>query len=265
MPGSKSTDDLVLKAIGFLCVVGWSLSVVADQPTRLSRTEFEDVRDLAADVSRASDGKPFHAVSLGKSPTLLLAYFRAADRSSASQLPLTSFRFGQGENASLDEKLVQRLFDHFDRYLPTDAELGGKRLLVMDYVDGGESAAAFDAYFRRYLRERGREVDYRFVALHTGKSPKLPENARSVEIRAAWIRRALPGSQFDDFAPRGDFDVRKHERPQSGSGNFESLVASVRAQMERDARLRPATVPAAAPAGGEPSAACTIALQGVAM
>lgn len=239
MPGSKPADDLVLNfvrfAVGLAAFVG-AAPAEAVSPTVLTRAEYADIRDVCVDITGAAHGRPYHVVALGKSPSAFVAFFRAIDRRLARQLPLTRFHYGDGPTAPLDEEvLVPKLFRHFDRYLPSDEEMAGKRLLVVDFTATGGTARAFDRYFRRYLKERARTLDYQFVAIHLGTPPRLPDGAYGVAARAEWLDRAFTSERFDDYALRGDFDIRKHSHPEPGSGRFEDMLETMQAHLARDA------------------------------
>ncbi len=246
MPRSEPADDLVLRpfALRLLSFIFlFAVPVYAPDAASFSRAEYADLRELCGEIENAAEGKPYTLVGVGSSPSAVLALFRALDRSSARQLSLSHFDHGQGGEPALAEEFVPRLFKHFDDYLPTDAEAKGKRVLVVDFVGRGLSMKALDVYLQRYLKERNRSLEVRFVALHLGIPPPLPEGTFAVHVKPQWMQSAFVSSRFGDFALRGTFDVRRQEKPKPGTGRFSELRDALHAHVAVDPAFKEPMLP----------------------
>jgi len=143
----------------------------------------------------------------------------------------------------MDEKFVPRLFKHFDDFLPTDEEVQGKRVLLLDFVARGYSMKALDGFLRRYLKERHRTMDVRFVALHSGVPPPLPDNTYGIHVKREWLQNAFVSSNFDEFAPRGHFDVRRQEKPKPGTGRYGEMVELLKSRVKNDPAFKEVRLP----------------------
>ena len=133
----------------------------------LTQEEFDQVQELARDIMRTYPPDRYHYLGLGKSPTAVMAFLQeygSRANISATNMPLSKFGHSVSsmsraeskvaEGAPLNAEQRQRLWDHFDRFVPTVSDLEGKDILLIDLVQSGKSLVATQRHLEQYLSER---------------------------------------------------------------------------------------------------------------
>ncbi len=126
-------------------------------------------------------------VGVGRSPAIVVAQMQNRSPGLAKTLPLSDFyHHPEGrENyyPPLTPAVENRLFDHFDLYLPPESLTGGKKLVLLDYVKGGRSMIALDEYLKRYAARRRPSLRWEFFALGMDhKHVGFVESGRSYQV-----------------------------------------------------------------------------------
>ena len=85
-------------------------------------------------------------VGVGRSPTPLITALQIQKPGSAMNLPFTAM--GRTRNW---EDYEEWSFEHFDRFIPYQSQLNGKRLLLIDYAQEGGSVKRIEHQLQRFL------------------------------------------------------------------------------------------------------------------
>ncbi|MEO7164419.1 MAG: hypothetical protein ABI041_15970 [Bdellovibrionia bacterium] len=196
------------------------------------KQEYEAIRDTSLEITQKFADSYY--LGVGRSPTPIIAFLQnylGNDR--ASNLPISSFKaLAQGLPPSIiddmwaskkamyaplthDEEL--RLFRHFDRFFPKEADIKGKKILLIDYAyDGGSIIAAWQA-LENYLKSRDRHHKLEVLALSAKARRLLIErvekwghsNLNFIEFHQDHIfYKNLFSQKYEKFAEYPSFIVR---------------------------------------------------------
>lgn len=168
----------------------------------------------------------FHFLAIGRSPTLIMAYASTVQDFYMSQLPLSDFTEFSETRQSLagfkvspmPPKNLKLLHEHFDLFIPSQKELAGRKLLVLDYAITGVSLMSAYEYINDYLKERGRPALSGGVALSSDFSERarLKETLRkekfsflkTISVKPySGLNVALETSVYDRYSPYGRYEV----------------------------------------------------------
>ncbi|MBI1395207.1 MAG: hypothetical protein GC151_04435 [Betaproteobacteria bacterium] len=239
---------------------------VVAQRAPLSGEEYEQVKAIALQIMRRYPPGRYHYLGLGKSPTPVMAFLQEfASRASldldASSMPLSKFGHRTGSMTGAERRVVdgpeldaeqrERLWEHFDAFVPSPGSLEGKDIVLIDLVQTGKSLVATQRHLEEYLNERylgtGATGLFFSALAATGCLPSPPrvealplaiqeqqvEGTRKVMDSLGLSDRALmiPGSLDDPgslaagmggekYKPRAeypaDFKISAPERPRTG-------------------------------------------------
>lgn len=175
----------------------------------LSYAEYKTTKRIALTLLKYCPPTTCVIVDVGRSLSLVGAYLRNYRPNGAYPLPLSSFE-GIGPE---HEKL---LFEHFNRFLPDDAMLKGRRILLADFSAGGGTVVRVEKYVKKYFSKvRGRKQDVRsamvfeitdirsVLKLASMRSPLIP-----LVNPFNWYAWKLYRHGFRGYAEYGFFDVK---------------------------------------------------------
>lgn len=161
---------IVFKAflVGVLGLLSMGMSTQAYSEPVVSREEFLQIQKLSKKVLSLFPRDKYLILGIGRSPTPLQAYFDVTEPGYFSTLPLSNFNHyhpGNEEHAdpSLWELTVadkQKLFRHFDKFIPSEKSLAGRTLVTIDYSNQGSSVISSNQYISKYLEENGRRKQH---------------------------------------------------------------------------------------------------------
>lgn len=148
----------------------------------LERGEWEDVQKFSLQLAKEYPPKTSSYLFVGRSLGTVATYLRMLNEGLVHELPLSRFRYqiegvsGNRDMAvtrpqdrphyrSLTDEERTKIFTHFDATIPTDAQLGGRELVLLDYGNG-DSLHAAAVYLREYFKERKRTTKIKTVLFH---------------------------------------------------------------------------------------------------
>lgn len=135
----------------------------------LSEDELKQVGMLARNIMKKYPPDQYHYLGLGKSPTPVMAFLQAYGERvnplvSATNMPLSKFGHRMSGMSSAERRVISgnelneeqrnRLWEHFDNFVPGPDELEGKSILLIDLVQSGKSLVATQRHLEQYLKER---------------------------------------------------------------------------------------------------------------
>lgn len=173
-------------------------------------------------------------LGIGRSPTPLLALFKEMGVQ-ALNLPLSHMRNhplprGSTTEVSLSKRILRalqlilperlepltsdeesRLFEHFDKFLPPASELSNKTLVLIDYVQTGDSMIAASEYILRYYMETyAASIQIEMVGLasptHTRSAGMDTATIINMDPKGALLD-AFESQAFDRYGQFGQFQV----------------------------------------------------------
>ena len=150
----------------------------------LTENEFEEIKIVAEEL-RKQDGIP---VFVGRSLTPVSLYLELVQAKKPHTLPLSRFAYKGPDprryhfledlpllQPRLDAVDRENLYKHFDLNLPTDAELGARAMVIVDYAAYGKSLYSLAAYIDDYRKSRSRKFKLEVCAV-TRPSVRLSSN-----------------------------------------------------------------------------------------
>lgn len=135
------------------------------QRVELTPQNYDEVKTYMAGILKEYPVSEYYYLSLGRSPTPLIAFLHAAGQEGnlgniGSNLPLSKFshKTAASTGVGLAEKLssaqLAELHTHFDRFVPTSEQLGGRKLLLIDFVATGRSLIGAADHLRQYITQK---------------------------------------------------------------------------------------------------------------
>jgi hypothetical protein len=125
--------------------------------TEITEDEFFEIKGISENLLKLCPPESCVLIGVGTSPTPFMAYLHGLGLNSyAKTVPISDFRFGANSNGrpKLASALEEKLYEHFDHFLPKAEELKEKSVLVFDYAASGESLVTARNYLQSYLSKR---------------------------------------------------------------------------------------------------------------
>jgi hypothetical protein len=97
--------------------------------------------------------------------------------------------------------LRSEIFDHFDRFFPSEESIGGRRIVLVDFCDYGTSLTKFYVDATAYLAERGRthEISCMFVDQRAHETCKYWGNGKWFRNKFKDVEVSCPDFDCIDF------------------------------------------------------------------
>lgn len=233
-------------------------------------SDFEEVADLVLQIVKKYPPAEYLYVGVGRSPTPITAMMRAwfGDKV-AINVPLSAMgyvgRFDQTDSEwelAAYQQQVQLIQTHLQSSMPSEEELGARKLLIIDFATTGKSLLEQLSQFHHFAYDRAQTVANK----SRSKSSARPRSVVEREVRGlaigvaplgeATLKKAgipiLPISRqltqhylserYSDLAEYGPFysDALanyKKPAPQNGGVNFSDLVHAYREHTRTDGSL----------------------------
>lgn len=142
----------------------------------LERREYENARDLALLVLEKYPVEIYTYVGVGRSVTPVVEVLRALQPNEVKILPLSNMYYRPNSYPDymppLKPEEEKRLFDHFERFLPTPDRTRGKKVLFLDFVVGGGSAVATEEYLSKFAREKRPDINLQMLIFSPAEKPE---------------------------------------------------------------------------------------------
>ncbi|WP_392531832.1 hypothetical protein [Nostoc sp. C117] len=128
----------------------------------LTDQEYEQIKDLCVSILKKYPPNKYCYIGLGKSPTPVLAFLQEYGVE-ASNIALSKFNPSLDKNKEpkqiglgnkLTKEQYKELKHHFDRFIPQQDAIKGKKILLIDYTLSGRSLYATYAHLTKYLNDK---------------------------------------------------------------------------------------------------------------
>lgn len=210
--------------------------------------DYERIRDLVLRIQFEFSNEEFHHIHIGRSLAPLSAFMLARDPSSVSMVPLSSVGPEIMEAAPLERK---NLFDRFDAYLPSPAQMAGRTYLLSDIlVRTSVSLLWVHRIFEEYLNERRPGSQVRSLGLVSGNLDTdlalaqiaylVNESQKDFHIlvqRDSRLQNLLASEQLKRYARHTKLPWYRSTGPGDNSQNFTQLLAFMAYHQARDLNL----------------------------
>jgi len=217
---------IVLELAILMGGIGASLAA----PSIISEEDFLETKVMAETILARYPPSKFHYVFIGRSLTLLNAYFDERDQSLATGIPLSDLR----EDRALTSQERRAFWEHMARFLPSKDQLGDKAILVIDHTIDGRSNLKLHQELLEYFRLLPEDQRPTFKSLALFFVPNEPEalnnNRRLLKIQATIESKAL---NFDLIIVAGSSFPERSFTP-----HFESFAKYRRHVLERQRSKR---------------------------
>lgn len=142
----------------------------------LERKEYENARDLALLVLDKYPVENYTYVGVGRSVTPVVELLRELHPNEVKVLPLSNMYHRPSLHSDymppLKPEEENRLFDHFERFLPTPEQTLGKKVLFLDFVVGGGSAVATEEYLSKFAKEKRPDIKPQMLIFSPTEKPE---------------------------------------------------------------------------------------------
>lgn len=222
----------------------------ATDPIDLEKLEYENARDIAFRVLHLYPKEKYTYVGIGRSMTPLVAILKEINPDNISVLPLSNMYHRPGKHEDYDiplsPEIEKRLFEHFERFLPSPTKTQGKEVLFLDFVIGGGSAVATEEYLTKFAKEKRPDIKVKMLIFSPSINPeKISKADKDYDVISTRDYGVLSQrwmfSWFDKRAEFGSFSY-----PFEGSENIkvnesherEQFLDHYRSYMRQDVELR---------------------------
>jgi hypothetical protein len=221
-----------LLALGVLSVI-IEPSLWADLITQEMYTEVSSVNHYLEKICPPQDCA---VIGLGRSPTPFMAALQAQHADYAWNMPLSNFRYDVAGLKPLKPEIEQKLFQHFERFLPPTHELKGRNLLVIDYSMSGDSIASAKKYLDKYFAARSStsnegeppaEVQALAFVKDDPRNNKYWDESLNQFILLnpqGELAHLIVKQKFDTYAQYGSFDVQRQDSPQVNKTGYYPII-----------------------------------------
>ncbi len=195
------------------------------------------IRDVSLEILRRFPPDQYYLVGLGRSPAPVMAFLEEYGIKEQTTVPISHLKdyakvsFPEGD---------AKLRTHFRKFLPTEAELHGRKVLLIDYVHTGDSLAKAAELIQEIFPSTGIEA---FALGHTPFQPKLriPFH-RSFEQPDDEFTELFRRQKFDRWAKykeyEAPFTANGDSQPAKFNSDYRHLETAIKKEMEKDETLR---------------------------
>lgn len=149
---------------------------------QVTHAEYEQIRELCAQIMAKYPPDEYLYVGLGRSPTPLIAYFQEfLGKNHALHLPIGGLNYTDAEDLWNKPSTRSLVVKHFDAFFPKPHVIKGRKLLVLDYASSGRSLQQSRKLLKNYFEVKRRTPTLRFLGLYG--APHAPTTRPPPEIR----------------------------------------------------------------------------------
>ena len=213
----------------------------------LSNEEYTEVRDITRELMRRFPPSEYVYLELGRSPAPFGAVAEAMSPGSTRALPFTGAGFlwsltkdGTRSIRASNERAWERVNEHLGHYLPDPRDLGGKKIVIIDYVRHANSLLAGQLAVREYYRglDRGAVTVEAFGIVDPVTTGQAELRARDIphtvlEARGLLARQLASGA-YEELAPYPD----EHNPITQGPKKLKAGTLNARLRTEVARRIR---------------------------
>ncbi len=123
-------------------------------------------------------------LGIGRSPVPIMAYLQTEKNTLVRNIPLTNFQY-RSRHKPLTSEEEEKLYQHFDKLLPVDAESDGReKNLIVDLAFSGATICDTKYYLNQYIEARQRKTkEIRSLAITaTSLEEELKQNHPTFDV-----------------------------------------------------------------------------------
>jgi hypothetical protein len=181
--------------------------------------EVNDLEVAAKAIMTRFPQDKYFVIGIGRSPTLLMAYYSLVAPDYTAQVPLTHFKYSTAFAGPLTESEERVLFQHFDQFIPDAKLINGKQILLLDFVENGHSLIAAAKYLNKYFAEKGvQQPEVLAMISSEGSKADLIALAKTNGVQrpytlildhSSYLTQSLHYQMYDEQAKFGAYDIKK--------------------------------------------------------
>ena len=230
-------------------------------PLSLSYTfqqnEYRELRNHALQLLQHCPPSTCTLISVGRSPAPLIAFLRALQtKPNTIEIPLSKYRRNP---PSLETPEGKILLNHLKKHLTPAGDLNNRTIMIVDYINSGESLQAITKTLQQYAPQLGlkREairplpivdqfsLDFVLVSSLKQKLEVLFGDYPWINIeRSATLCAYLQFQDYDDYAPYNSYDISNPQREQTvqltaeGKERYGDFLATLKEKIAADPLLQ---------------------------
>jgi hypothetical protein len=197
------------------------------RPEDITYTEFKETQRIAREIRNLYPDRAHIYIGLGRSPTPFMAYLKVLGLRNVFNVPLSSMRShpnrenmphasGRRYEKALGPALQERLWEHFERFLPPGEMLEGRKIVLIDYAQSGASLVSAQQYISEFYARQGFDVevialpivDQAFSNMLVGALTSVPQ----ISVESQALKNNLQNEFYDRLSEFGKYDLRKTQR-----------------------------------------------------
>lgn len=129
-------------------------------------SQYKAIRNFCLNILKKYPPEKFFYVGIGRSPTPLMSCLDGLNIP-YKNVPVSDLRRDNFE-AVPKAKMQEFMHQVFDRYFPGKEEVGGKKVLMLDFVYNGKTLVRTNEYLDSYMKKSGREEAVKALAMIGG-------------------------------------------------------------------------------------------------
>ncbi len=212
-----------------------------DPETQLTQQLFDEMQTTAKDFMAKYPPSEYYYLGLGRSPHSILSYIDALNLGGVKYIPMSNAKFHFQDNMFRNLRTPERetiVREHVARLLPSEADLRGRKILVVDFCDNASGLTVglyyvIEAYFAMGfdlakiravgLNKTNPTAGKYYRNLQKLESTIIHVDTYQTNMKSGHLYRAMMyGDSWDwleYYAPVGRFDLHTLTKDESYSEN----------------------------------------------
>ncbi len=212
-----------MKKIIFIIIILLTSHVFAAREV-ISDELYKQIKSISLEIVKKYPTSEYHILAIGRSPIPFSTFLNILNYPVAT-IPLSGFKFHPDYSSPTSKKGVlnldreNKLFLHFEKYIPKSYFTSNKPIVLIDYGQTGETIFSVNAYLEKYLKIKYREdktiknlilsIPYNFQGI-TETANRLKQEFQYLNIvDDSLLYKALARSTMVKFAGFGTFYIDK--------------------------------------------------------
>lgn len=166
---------------------------------QITELEYRLLESVAEKILKDFPPAKYYYVGVGRSPSALIAYLEAIAPGTSGHLPVSKAKWAN--SIGVTPERVTLIRNHFLRFLPPETQLGGRKILLIDYTESGLGLKWTKDFINKFVLPQSiaesfaivwEEHDHQYLDVSgkfVFKDEKLLEN--------------FAGQKYDEFAAYG--------------------------------------------------------------
>lgn len=230
--------------VGFRRVLGICLVFCVGQVFARNYPGYEAGKKIGLEIIQRYPPEEYFYVGVGRSPTPVIAFLQEyLPAHSASNLPfggvtaddhLWVFTQKDGrDHIDWEKGWGPNMDHHFKKFLPTPDQLGGRKILLVDYIVNGHSLSLAKRIVEVFLKKEGRLNGVKALGFHSDHINSQQINARGLDTLNIGFDQRFRYEKMDPWAEYPTWKIGETS-PDTAQLLYSKLRAGFRESMKNE-------------------------------